>query len=179
MTLRHHIICTTTVTLLSVTLRHHIICTTHPKLLGEYQMSDAYTYPSSFSCRTLNWLPLRGLVIKSAIIKSVGTYTMFNSPLLIRSTTKKYLILICFVLAVPNLLFSSRVSTDLLSSPTGVGPRAYPWSIKNSLIQRISVLPSVRATSSASVLLLVTIACFEVFHNTGVPFRVTTSPLLL
>lgn len=92
------------------------------------QWSDRLTddRPMSLACILWKEPPTSGFVKMPANILSVGMWCNHKSPLLMRSITKKYLILICVVLAAPWLFRSSIASTGRLSSATFIGPIGNP-----------------------------------------------------
>ena len=133
----HHMVCPCTLVGVCV------VCPGTSELVGQQSFepstglirstisSMVLSMPSMFSRMFLNLRnsdPCIGLVKKSPIISPVGQYLMDTSPDWIRSFTKKYLTLICFVLLLLEALpFVSRRMALLLSWYITFSLTWYPW----------------------------------------------------
>ena len=94
--------------------------------------------------------PCRGLVMRSAIMFSVGQYMSLMIPLTRRSCSQKYPIRMCRESSEVGLPFSMSLTVDWLSWSTVMGHLGYPCSSMNYELQRLCCMPLDRATSSAS-----------------------------
>ena len=94
--------------------------------------------------------PCRGLVMRSAIIFSVGQYTSLMIPLTRRSCNQKYPMRMCRESSDVGLPFSKSLTVDWLSWSTVMGNLGYPCSSIKYELQRLCCMPLDRATNSAS-----------------------------